>query len=1310
MRFISNQVTKLASSEIGTVLNFKRSSIKFFPPGIKVEEVEAKIENIDSGIEAVHALIDEIDLNFNLTNLFKNKISFKNSTLSGGYIFLKLRDGNKGDKDRGETVSRATEVISWRKKLSEKIHNIILKDIRVDFSEDSFYIKNSSIIFKPDIILLKADLHAASLPSYLGQLSSHPKFILDRIYVDLGIGNNMFLVNDLRAILGDNSISFNGGVKGDLFRLKSLDYSGNIYIESRDQNFIQNIFMDKGDHFNMDGHIKSNFKIWGRGGGFQTKGDIDFFDFKAGSLIFNYGKIKFEKVKNDLIINSIIIDDGKGKLNIKKPFAIFNFSKKTMMSFDVDGEFENIALENIISLFQNSNYKLKSSVSGFFNLRKDNNVVGFSSKKLFFKNLNYATKKTRIVNYRNVVMENVGIVFNSSLKKTTIIADLDLLLNKTSFSISGYIGKETKIKAIFDKIYLNKLIDLNGLNFSGMGTGSIDFKLSDNSTLFDIDLDTKESGFNGYGLGDLDIGMLLSLDREILIIEKAKLTRGDSRYFVAGDVSFKNNVHINLDGKVIRSSYLQLKNLIHPITKDVKFLPDDLLGVIRGGFKINGPVDDLNISGRISAQEIGFLGEVMDSLDSDFLYKRGNMKFENIILKKGRGSVRGRYAFSGKNKNHYYDITADNMRLHDFSSINQNQFSFDADMYISAKGNIRGSNIDNKISIDFKNSTIAKKDIPDSSVNILIKGGVFHVDASIFGNDISLASEIFWRDKQRNSNIDIDIKTEKIRELLGIISSHNVYNLNISGEVDMDIKSKFSLSRLEDFDMSIKFNKLDYNDGDTYLEINEFARNILIQKGRVKSSNIMLQGKQTELSVKVSRSLDGSILFLIDGNLNASMAKIFHKNIIKSNGTIFLYANLNFLGDIGDTKIGLLVKGQGLNVTYSGVPAPFEDVDIGLIFQGNRFIINKFSGNFSGGRFDIDGSVLFRIPFPVFDLRYNFENSEIKILEKTKFWISSRGTVSGSEIPYIIAGDVYITSGEVFDSLKNFKISKKKRSFDSYIPQAKKKNRFNFFKIKSRLAILESVHVKNDLLEMYIHGSINIHGDFSSPGITGNLILLPDTGKIYFKTSNFILKNGDVTFGDRGASQPYINLVGESKIHDYMIKLEGSGHPDDFNLKLTSDPELSEREILSLLVTGVTSKSKDYLTGSGESEAVFWGVGMFIFDRFRINQELNSSLGLNLSIDSAVIENQDDYGGDHESPIAKRSTKILVSKKITDSISAEMSSTLSGDISTEKSLGVNYNINKNVSLEGVYEIKGDHQDEQGSSDSIGGDVKFRFEF
>ena len=213
----------------------------------------------------------------------------------------------------------------------------------------------------------------------------------------------------------------------------------------------------------------------------------------------------------------------------------------------------------------------------------------------------------------------------------------------------------------------------------------------------------------GIDLESLKTSMVLSLNKGTLAIDEAKLKRGRSQYLVTGDINFENKTYLKLDGKVISSSYLQLKKLIDPITKDIDFLPDDASGIIEGGVEIVGFIDDLKVSGGFSARDVGLWSENIERLSSRFSYRRNNLKLEDVILKKGRGIARGRYVFNGISKSHYYDINVKGIRLYDFSNINQSQFSFDSDMNIEAKGSFKDASIDNKIAIKFENSTIAKR-------------------------------------------------------------------------------------------------------------------------------------------------------------------------------------------------------------------------------------------------------------------------------------------------------------------------------------------------------------------------------------------------------------------------------------------------------------------------------------------------------------------------------------------------------------------------------------------------------------------------
>ena len=65
---------------------------------------------------------------------------------------------------------------------------------------------------------------------------------------------------------------------------------------------------------------------------------------------------------------------------------------------------------------------------------------------------------------------------------------------------------------------------------------------------------------------------------------------------------------------------------------------------------------------------------------------------------------------------------------------------------------------------------------------------------------------------------------------------------------------------------------------------------------------------------------------------------------------------------------------------------------------------------------------------------------------------------------------------------------------------------------------------------------------------------------------------------------------------------------------------------------------------------------------------------------------------------------------MTGNISIRASSTLGTDTSQRQKMNINYNINKNLSLEGVYELRGSEDGQGESSDSLGTDIKFRVEF
>ncbi len=128
------------------------------------------------------------------------------------------------------------------------------------------------------------------------------------------------------------------------------------------------------------------------------------------------------------------------------------------------------------------------------------------------------------------------------------------------------------------------------------------------------------------------------------------------------------------------------------------------------------------------------------------------------------------------------------------------------------------------------------------------------------------------------------------------------------------------------------------------------------------------------------------------------------------------------------------------------------------------------------------------------------------------------------------------------------------------------------------------------------------------------------------------------------------------------------------------------------------------------------GLGTLLVDQLKINEDLNSSLGLKLSV---VPEFQEDESNlvsgksavsEGSSSKLKSATKIQVQKKITKNVDLSVSSTVGGSIEQKQEMNVNMKINKNLSLEGVYEIKSNEEDTEQNNKSMGADLKYRWSF
>jgi translocation and assembly module TamB len=153
-----------------------------------------------------------------------------------------------------------------------------------------------------------------------------------------------------------------------------------------------------------------------------------------------------------------------------------------------------------------------------------------------------------------------------------------------------------------------------------------------------------------------------------------------------------------------------------------------------------------------------------------------------------------------------------------------------------------------------------------------------------------------------------------------------------------------------------------------------------------------------------------------------------------------------------------------------------------------------------------------------------------------------------------------------------------------------------------------------------------------------------------------------------------------------------------------------------LVAFGYTDDVSQRLSDVDRQNLSSIGVGQFLFGQLQINQKLKQSLGVELNLgtqfemQSTSLLNARTSDGDSSGRV-RSATKIQLKKQLSEEMELSVSSTLGGSIGQRQSMNLNYNINRNTSLEGIYEIKSNDEGEEDIIDkSVGADVKFKWSF
>ncbi len=1298
---VSKEINNLLRKEIEHNINFSSVAINFFPPGVSLEEVNLEpMENTNPTPE-INIYVDTVRVNFSVLDALRNKMAIKDIIISSGWANITLEKDKKSQNQNPEEIFQ--KVFN---EIPQRLRNIIIEDFDILIDDISLYSQNTEISFFKNTSYLSLDVYNLDL----GKKSSInlPQEFLDSISLEAEITRDSIIFPKFEISHELSQLWGSGKIQDPFKNLDNaqLDFKINNNVFLEDFHFLHKSLKPFTGHVIVNGDIQGTIKDYAA----NIKAGL--YDFSSPYIKLKNSVIEFQKRKNLIIAKSVKIQDPDGSINYLGNSPLYDLEKKKLLNQSIQFNVKDLHSQKAFYFLGDTLDPLETIFNGELQLDLKGDDLKIQSARLVAPKLNLKGGSSYIFEYSDAQL--LESTFDVNLKSGYLKMKSQLQVGETLADVEGWIGNgRLDVKTTFAKLNLDNISPIAGLKLYGDGVGTLFVRGPLNDVRFDIGLQTQNSKFLDLRIGEMDALMTLHLASSFIEIKKGISTKNKSKFNVKGVVDFKKKTHLDLTVTSKEFDYDDFKDFIYPISSDLDFLPDNIEGEFRTETKIWGHTQNQGyvITSNIIGSNIVYNEESFKYFKANFNYKDRVVRFKNIFLQKEKGNLNGNFSFDTKNGVMDFNANIDKLRVGEFSVVNKKIFGLNGDLFLSAKGSGKPTRLKASANLSIKDAAVAGEKVDDSNISFKADSGKLSADIDIFGKQVEGDFLLDLSKKNPPLVSSWRFNTDKVKEFMSVFMPHNISRKDLYGSITGVFDIETYLNDFGKMNLNIQLEKFNFNSNRILLSLNPAKKVFKIENGLIKNNQLEIRGKDNILGLSGSGSLSNKFVVDSVSKIDASILEMINPEIVKSEGVINGNAKFSSNSGVKKLKHQVVSAGDIKKLTYAGLPASFDNMTYKLRMEDQKLKFENIKGKFGGGDFTASGAVHLVLPFPKLDFSYSIKNSKLRFFNKTNFWISGSGTVKGDALPYKIAGDVSIINGTIYDELSDFGGGGKESYSNKYVPILAKEKELVILMLDLNLKTIRPLSLKNSLAEISFHSSLNINGDVKEPRIKGYMRLVPGTGRFYFKSSDFILRKGDVNFKGELPVRPSFHFEGISDIQEYQIILKLAGNPDDFSVDLSSNPTLPEEDILTLLAIGITSDKRSKLSDSERDSITSLGIGAIIFDRFRINQELQSALGVNLSLSPEINDSDTNYLNKSSSRDSKSATRVSIKKKMNEKVDVSVSSVVGGDVQQKQEMNVNLKVDDGVSIEGVYEVKGGSQSETvDDTDSVGLDLKYRFEF
>jgi len=815
------------------------------------------------------------------------------------------------------------------------------------------------------------------------------------------------------------------------------------------------------------------------------------------------------------------------------------------------------------------------------------------------------------------------------------------------------------------------LSDLGGM---ARFDGTVEGKFSD--PFISGRVDGESISLYSYNIGH--VKAVIDYRKKKLAIKEFTSRRGDALIGMKGVIEFPDALEIF----VLRNPVYNLAVTVRDVDlRDLKplyskryreFIESKVSGRIDADLSVRGRSPEFRGSLMLRRPRYNDIG--LSSATASFLYDNGEIRLEEILIKRstnGSEAIMRGHGVIFKDETVQFSINGRDILISDLYKNTAYPVNGRLDFRAEGRGKIDNPEIN--MTAGLKGLNIRAVNLGDIRVNahlkdrdITFESFLFHEKAIIKG--VLALDDLSWSAR-------LDLGSGRYEPLMTAFLKDVPEDLlvNIKGYIDLKgKKEEFTATGVID---ELNFTLYGYgfsSERDIRFSMKNWRITIPPVRMRSGASSFNIQG-----IVDINKEID----IAIEGSSNLSLLKGFSRKIDTIRGESEFVLSIAGRWDSPKINGGLTVSNAFLGL--KGIPYRMSGVKGYLYIDEDRIVIDRLSGKIGGGDIDISG-ITYLKGFRIRKFYIDSVVNDITLNLSKDFPVNFNGNLLLRGTP-----ELRTLSGEIRIKRARYK---ERVEWKSWLLKAKTKERpkgeigtFEDTGLNIKIYGPENVTIDNNIARAQVRIDMLLRGTVIQPVIFGRIESI--SGTVYFRNNEFRIVKASADFSDPKRVNPVMEIVAETSVKGYNIRLNLEGQMEHFNLSLISDPPLPEIDILSLLTVGKFGKElKGIESGIGAGEATSFLTGKM---QDVIEERVRSLTGLDrIEVDPYVSKTSGTV-----------SPRITVSKRL---LGDRLFVTYTSAVGTAENnvLKLEYILNRNVSLIGVRDEKG----------GIGGDVKFRFEF